>query len=73
MRLMYRKDGAAHAQEQDRPDILSRRHAWFDGQLDLDPERLVFIDETEFGAARPGRPPTWPGVMAGRPAASGCA
>ena len=25
---------------------MSRRQAWFDGQLDLDPERLVFIDET---------------------------
>ncbi|WP_394099257.1 IS630 family transposase [Xanthobacter versatilis] len=36
----------AHAAEQDRPDILKRRRAWFDGQLDLDPERLVFIDET---------------------------
>jgi transposase len=36
----------AHAAEQDRPDILKRRQAWFDGQLDLDPERLVFIDET---------------------------
>ena len=23
-----------------------RREAWFEGQLDLDPERLVFIDET---------------------------
>lgn len=23
-----------------------QRHAWFDGQVDLDPERLVFIDET---------------------------
>jgi transposase len=23
-----------------------RRQAWFDGQLDLDPDRLVFIDET---------------------------
>ncbi|WP_166648280.1 hypothetical protein [Phyllobacterium brassicacearum] len=22
------------------------RIAWFDGQLDLDPERLIFIDET---------------------------
>lgn len=32
--------------EQDRPDILSRREAWFEGQLDLDPARLVFIDET---------------------------
>lgn len=25
---------------------MRRRQAWFDGQLDLDPERLVFIDET---------------------------
>jgi transposase len=32
--------------EQDRPDVLSRRHCWFAGQLDMDPERLVFIDET---------------------------
>jgi transposase len=37
---------SAHAAEQDRPDILKRRWAWFDGQLDLDPDRLVFIDET---------------------------
>ena len=36
----------AHASEQDRPDILKRRQDWFDGQLDLDPEHLVFIDET---------------------------
>jgi hypothetical protein len=25
---------------------LKRRQEWFDGQLDLDPARLVFIDET---------------------------
>ena len=37
---------SAHAAEQDRPDILKRRQAWFDGQPDLEPERLVFIDET---------------------------
>ena len=30
----------------DRPDVLRRRRAWFEGQIDLDPERLVFIDET---------------------------
>jgi transposase len=36
----------AHASEQDRPDVLTRRQAWFDAQPDLDPERLVFIDET---------------------------
>ena len=37
---------SAHATEQDRPDVLKRREDWFDGQLDLDPARLVFIDET---------------------------
>ena len=26
--------------------MLARRQAWFDGQPDLDPERLIFIDET---------------------------
>jgi hypothetical protein len=35
-----------HAVEQDRLDVLSQREAWFDGQLDLDPKRLVFINET---------------------------
>ena len=37
---------AGHAAEQDRPDVLSRREAWFEGQLDLDQHTLVFIDET---------------------------
>ena len=36
----------AHAAEQDRPDIAARRQAWFDAQPDLDPDRLVFIDES---------------------------
>ena len=36
----------AHAAEQDRPDVAARRRAWFDAQPDLDPRRLVFIDET---------------------------
>jgi transposase len=35
-----------HAAEQDHPDILRRRWDWLDGQPDLDPDRLVFIDET---------------------------
>jgi hypothetical protein len=33
----------------DEPDLgalRKRRETWFEGQLDLDPERLVFIDET---------------------------
>ena len=25
---------------------MKRRQAWFDGQLDLDPQKLIFIDET---------------------------
>ncbi len=44
-----RPDGqkkSAQAAEQNRPDILEQREAWFEGQLDLDPARLVFIDET---------------------------
>ena len=41
-----REKKTAHAAEQERPDVLKRREEWFEGQLDLDPERLVFIDET---------------------------
>ncbi len=37
---------SALAAEEQRPDILTRRWEWFEGQLDLDPDRLVFIDET---------------------------
>lgn len=36
----------AHALEQERKDVLKRRQDWFDGQADLVPHRLVFIDET---------------------------
>ena len=36
----------AHAGEQNRPDVARRRQDWFDGQTDLDPSRLIFIDET---------------------------
>lgn len=42
--IMLKK--SAHAAEQERPDILKRRREWFETQLDRDPERLVFIDET---------------------------
>ena len=36
-----------HASEQHRADVLEqRRRPWFDGELDLDPTKLVFIDET---------------------------
>ena len=36
----------AHASEQQRPDVLRRRRAWFETQPDLDPGKLVFVDET---------------------------
>ena len=37
---------SAHAAEQGRPDVLKRRWDWFEGQPELDPAKLVFIDET---------------------------
>ena len=49
-----------------------RREAWFEGQLDLDPARLVFIDETRASTAMArlrGRAPTCAGV---RRKANGC-
>jgi transposase len=42
----HAKKKSAHAAEQAHPDILKQREAWFEGQPDLDPEKLVFIDET---------------------------
>jgi transposase len=40
------KKKSLHASEQDRPDVVEQREAWFEGQLDLDPHKLVFVDET---------------------------
>ncbi len=40
------KKKTAHATEQTRPDVVKRRQDWFGAQLGLDPEKLVFIDET---------------------------
>ena len=60
----------AHAAEQDRPDVLKRRRAWFEGQLDLDPARLVFIDETWAStnmARRYGRAPRGERLRVGVP------
>jgi hypothetical protein len=37
---------SAHAAEQRRSTVNAAREAWFEGQLDLDPTRIVFIDET---------------------------
>ena len=41
-----RSKKSAHAAEQDRADVAAARKAWFQAQPDLDPERLIFIDET---------------------------
>ena len=37
---------SVRAAEQDRPDVAAARTAWADNQPKLDPDRLVFIDET---------------------------
>ena len=37
---------SAHAAEQHRSAVNAAHEAWFEGQLDLDPARIVFIDET---------------------------
>jgi transposase len=61
---------SAHASEQDRADILKQREDWFDAQPDLDPERLVFIDETWTStnmARRHGRAPKGERLRAGIP------
>ena len=50
--------------------MLRRRQAWFDGQLELNPERLVFIDETWAStnmARTHGRAPQGRRLRAGAP------
>jgi transposase len=50
--------------------VKERREAWFDGQLDLDPEKLVFIDETWTTtnmARKNGRAPKGERLRAGVP------
>jgi transposase len=41
-----RKKKTGHASKQEREDVAEAREAWFEGQLDLDPSKLVFLDET---------------------------
>jgi len=45
-RRITRKKKTGHASEQEREDVEAEREEWFEGQLDLDPAKLVFIDET---------------------------
>src|SRR5262245_2978471 len=42
----YTQKKIAHAAEQQRADVKGAREAWFEGQADLNPEKLIFIDET---------------------------
>lgn len=44
MRSVSKK--SLHASEQDRPDVAEARENWTADQASLDPDRLVFIDET---------------------------
>ena len=64
-----RKKKTGHASEQEREDVAVAREEWFEGQLDLDPSKLVFIDETavstnmaplRLGAARRALPDVRP-------------
>jgi len=55
-----RKKKTGHASEQEREDVAAAREAWFEGELDLDPSKLVFVDETAIStkmARRFGRAP----------------
>jgi len=55
-----RSKKTAHAAEQQRSRVDAQRQAWFEGQIDLEPERLIFIDETGAStkmARRYGRAP----------------
>lgn len=44
--MLSRSKKTANASEQERADVKRRRESWFEAQPDLDPGRLVFIDET---------------------------
>jgi transposase len=41
-----RSKKTVYATEQERPDVLKKREEWADGQIGLDPDKLIFIDET---------------------------
>ena len=44
--MSRRTKKTAHASEQERADVKAAREAWLESQADLDPERLIFIDES---------------------------
>ena len=61
------KKKTAHAEEQQRPDVLKQRQAWFGAQLDLDPRKLPF------SSMKPGLPPIWRAKADAAGAGGGCA
>ena len=52
-----RSKKTAHANEQQRLDVLQRRRAWVEAQPGLDPDRLVFVDGEADRGRRPRKPP----------------
>jgi len=45
--MARRTKKTAHVSEKERPDVKAASDdQWFDAQNDLDPERLIFIDES---------------------------
>ncbi len=54
------------AAEQAREDLAAAREAWFEGQPDLDPERLTFIDGEADRGRRPRKPPNGASTKMGR-------
>ncbi|MGC3777785.1 hypothetical protein ACPUD5_25670, partial [Escherichia coli] len=42
----HAQKNTGHAAEQEREDVKAARLSWFERQLDLDPDKLVFLDET---------------------------
>ena len=44
--MARRTKKTAHVSEKERPDVKAAREEWFDAQNDLDPERLISVDET---------------------------
>src|SRR5271157_1574059 len=46
--------------QQRRPDVLEQRRDWFAFQLDLDPAKLVFVDETGASTSLARKHGRWP-------------
>jgi transposase len=66
----YAKKKSIRAAEQDRPDVKAKRDVWHDDLKDVDPQRLVFLDESSINTSmtrRYGRSPRGQRVTAAVP------